>query len=278
MKRPIAMGYGLALGAALLFGFGCALTNYELITDRDGNIVNTKGNAYIRGQFGQIATVWPDGYDNLIWYVDQKSNGDRKLSTVNYFTTGTEDQFKDDLYCSPDWSGCKVVTADDPEIGDVDEFDYTVNPQCDGYRSLRLALLISSTRYYGECGRTRNGDRSLKMLALANSLTPVEIDGAMWLRGNLSALNSSLVLNNRNGGTYAVPITSEIGITANFAKRRMLVDMTNPNNRTLAESVINWNATHPGPELEATITVNGIEFVFHTKLMKSAGSWPKLHY
>jgi hypothetical protein len=275
MRRTLRVGFGLAFAASILLGFGCALTNYELITDGDGKIVNTKGNAYIK-QFMQIATAYPDGNDNLIWYVDQKQNGDRKLSTVNYFTTGTANPFKDDLYCSPDWSGCKVATANDPEVGDVDDYDYAVNTHCSGYRS--LSLLVSTTRYYGECGRTRRGDRSLKMLALANTMTPVQIDGATWLRGNLNALNTSFVLDNRKGSTYALPITSEIGVTANFASRRMILDLTNPNNRRLAEDAIHWSNAHAGDGVEATIRVNGSDFVFRTKLMNNASSWPQLHY
>jgi hypothetical protein len=275
MRKPVTIGFGLAFALSLLSGFGCALTNYELITDGDGNIVNTKGNAYIK-QFMQTATAYPDGNDNLIWYVDQKGNGDRKLSTVNYFTTGTQNPFKDDLYCSPDWGGCRVVTANDPEFGDVDDYDYSVNTHCSGYRS--LSLLVSTTRYYGECGKTRASNRSLKMLALANTMTPVQLNGSTWLRGSLNALNTSLVLDNRNGSTYTLPITSEIGITANFATRRMIVDLTNPNNRSLAENAIIWSNAHPGVGVEATLRVNGSDFVFHTKLMNNARNWPQLHY
>jgi hypothetical protein len=275
MKKRAAFLFGSAFAISLLMGFGCALTNYELITDSDGRIVNTKGNAYIK-QFFQTATVYPDGNDNLIWYVDQKPNGDRKLSTVNYFTTGTQNPVRDDLYCSPDWAGCKVATANDPEVGDLDDYDYTVNPHCSGYRS--LSLLISTTRYYGECGRARNTDRAGKMIGLAGSLTPVQIDGKTWLRGNLSALNSTMVLNNRNGSVVTLPITSDIGFTASLATRRMILDLTNPNNRALAQNAIDWSQSHPGPGIEATVNVNGIDFVFHTKLMDNAGSWPDLHY
>jgi hypothetical protein len=275
MRKTVTVGFGLAFAASLLLGAGCALTNYELITDGDGNVVNTKGNAYIK-QFFQTATAYPDGTDNLIWYVDQKANGDRKLSTVNYFTTGTAEPFKDDLYCSPDWSGCKVATANDPEVGDVDDYDYAVNPSCSGYRS--LSLLVSTTRYYGECGKTRASSRSLKMLALASTMTPVQINGATWLRGSLNALNTSLVLNNRNGSACTLPITSEIGVTANFATRRLILDLTNPNNRSLAENAINWSNAHPGVGVEATLRVNGSDFVFHTKLMNNARNWPQLHY
>ena len=70
----------MAFVAAAAMGFGCALTNYELITDNDfGGTVNTNGKAYVR-QFSQVATEWPDGVDNFIWFADQKANGDRTLA------------------------------------------------------------------------------------------------------------------------------------------------------------------------------------------------------
>ena len=290
MKKLLTFGFGFAFAVSMLTGFGCALTNYELITDNDqgqsgqkgkghghnngGGVVDTAGNAYVR-QSSQAATTYPDGTDNLIWFVDQKKNGDRKLSTVNYFTTQGS-PFKDDLYCSPDWGGCKVSTSDDPEIGDVDDYDYHANPNCLGYRS--LSLLVSTTRYYGECGRTQTTDRATKMIALANNMTPVQYNGATWLRTNLSALNTSLVLNNHNGSIYALPITSQIGITVNFSTRQMMLDMTNPNNRNLAQNAINWNNAHPGRGIEATITINGNDFVYHVKATNNASSWPQLHY
>lgn len=275
MKKLLAFGFGFAFAASMLTGFGCALTNYQLITDNDsGGVVNTAGNAYIK-QSSQVATLYPDGADNLIWYVDQKANGDRTLSTVNYFTTSGS-PFKDDLYCSPDWAGCKVSVSQDPEVGDVDDYDYNANFHCSGARS--LSLLVSTTRYYGECGRAQATDRATRMIALANDMTPVQMNGATWLHTNLSALNTSLVLNNRNGSVYALPMTSQIGVTANLAKRQMFVDLSNPNNRNLAQNVINWSKAHPGPGLETTLTVSGNDFVGHMKLMNSASNWPALHY
>ena len=275
MSRRVTVLFGSVFAISLLTGFGCALSNYELITDSDGRIVNTKGNAYIR-QFAQVATAYPDGNDDLLWYVDQKANGDRKLSTVNYFTTvDDETPTKDELYCSPDWSGCKVATANDPEVGDIDDYDYTVNPHCSGYRSLSLA--IATTRYYGECGRARNTNRAAKLVGMASTFSPVTIDGRTWLRGSLSALNSALVLNDRKGSAFSVPLTADVGITMQLASRRMILDLTNPNNRDVAQNAVDWASAHHGP-VEAVITVNGNDFVFHVKPMNNATSWPSLRY
>jgi hypothetical protein len=263
-----------AIAAAM--GFGCAITNYELIVDEDqGGVVNTNGKAYIR-QFSQVATTWPDGNDNLLWFVDQKANGDRTLTTYNYATSVTGDPFMDDLYCSPEWNGCALATADDPETGDVDDFDYRLNANCSGFRS--LSLLVSTTRYYGECGRSAVTDRTMRMIGLASQMTPVQYNGATWLRTNLTARNTSIVLNNNNGSAFALPMTSQIGVTANFAQRRMILDLSNPNNRNLAQSAINWNNAHPGPNVTATISVEGQPTVFRVKANANANGWPQVHY
>lgn len=275
MKKLLSLGFGFVFAAAMLTGFGCALTNYETIFDNDngyGNPVNTAGNAHVN-QSSQIALIYPDGTDNLQWYVDQKANGDQTLSTVNFHRDyPAESPFVDDSYCSPDWSGCKVSVSH----SGGDTFDYAANPSCSGYRS--LSLLVSTTRYYGECGRAQTGNRATQMLALANGMTPVEVNGKTWLHSNLSALNTSVVLNNRNGSIYALPITSQIGVTANFAKRQVMLDLSNPNTGNLAQNGINWSNAHPGPSIGATLTVDGISRTFDTKLMANASTWKQIHY
>lgn len=266
-----------ALAMAAVMGWGCAITNYSLITDNDvDGVVNTAGKAYVRDSGFFVATIWPDGNDNILNFVDQKVNGDRSLSTSNFFTTGTDSPFKDDLYCSSDWAGCAVTTSNDPEVGDVDDYDYTFNTHCSGARS--MSLLLSTSRYYGECGRAQISDRSLKLISLANEMTPVQYRGATWLRGTLSALNTSIVLDNQNGSIYSLPVTSQISVLANLGQRRLLVDMTNPNNRNLAQTAINWNNAHPGPGVHATITVNGNDFQYHVKATQNSNSWPTLHF
>ena len=265
----------MAFVAAAAMGFGCALTNYELITDNDvGGTVNTNGKAYVR-QFAQFATEWPDGVDNFIWFADQRANGDRTLTTYNWETT-IDNLFKDDLYCSPEWNGCALVTANDPEVGDVNDFDYAYNPNCSGFRS--LAFLVSTTRYYGECGRIAAGDRSVKLIQLANEMKPVTINGATWLRSNLNALNTSIVVDNKNGSAFAVPMTGQVGLSFNLAKKRMILDMTNPNNRNVLQSFLNWNRAHPGPSVDATITINGVASSFHVKAAANANSLAQSHY
>jgi hypothetical protein len=258
----------LACAVALTMGFGCALTDYDLITDNENGSapVNTNGKAYVKFS-SQIATTYPDGTDNLYWACDQSTSGDRVLTTYNYFTTGG-DPFLGDLYCTPDRGGCALVTAQDPQTGDVDPFDYTYNKNCSGLRS--LSLLLGSSRYYGECGRVASSDRVLKVLALANQMDSVNIDGRTWLHGNLSALNTSVVVN-KGGSAYALPITGQLGMFVDAPRRHVLVDASNPLASTMVKNLVNFNNSHNGSGMTGTITLNGVSAETRFSLTKNAG-------
>lgn len=258
----------LACAVALTMGFGCALTDYDLIVDNQyGGTVNTNGKAYVKFS-SQIATTFPDGTDNLYWACDQKPNGDRVLTTYNYFTTGG-DPFLDDLYCTPDRGGCAVVTAQDPQTGDVDPFDYSWNQNCSGSRS--LSLLLGSSRYYGECGRVRSSDRVLKGLALANQMDAVNINGRTWLHGNLSALNTSAIFN-KGGSAYSLPITGQLGLFVDAPARRVTIDASNPLTATMVKNLVNFNNSHNGNGMTGEVTLNGVSSgTTNFSLTKNAG-------
>ena len=276
--RPLStVAFGVVFAAALVSGAGCALTNYELITDTEGDPINTLGSAYVK-QESQFATAYPDGTDNLIWYVDQKRNGDRKLYTVNYFTPpGHPDPFKDDQYCQPDWMRCRIVTADDPENGDVDEFDYRDHTNCPGFRS--LLFLTSATRELGECGRIATVGNAVKMLGLASGMTAVKVNGATWLEKTLSESNTSIVLDNRIGGVYKVPLTTTASVRANFTKRQVLLDLTNPDMKAVFLDAIAWSNAHPSPNgFVATLTIDGVDLTYRVKFARDAAANVARHY
>ena len=70
----------LAFCLLLVAGFGCAITNYGIITDNDqvsngqgSGVVDTKGKAKLF-ESSQIATIWPDGTDELFSMIDQKAD------------------------------------------------------------------------------------------------------------------------------------------------------------------------------------------------------------
>jgi hypothetical protein len=195
----------------LLAGTGCAVTDYGVITDNDqvragqdnpGEIVNTNGKAH-HYECSSIATIWPDGTDELFSFVDQQADGTSTITTYNNFSTGDEPTFHSDLYCNTDWSGCAIFTA--PDDNDVNLFDGTTNTNCSGARS--LSLLLSTGRYYGECGR-RNAKFTLdqKMAALnrAELARRFGRNGLLW---RAAASNTSLrATNAETGQTFEIPL------------------------------------------------------------------------
>lgn len=215
MKKLFYLGFALVLAA----GVGCAITDYPIITDNDqglgdgGGIVNTNGKAHLITS--QVATLWPDGADELFSQVDQKVNGDQTITTYNNYST-MYPIFHDDLYCNPDWQGCAIVTAPNPAVGDADPFDYSWNQSCGGSRSLSL-LVSYGARSYGECGRAAwTYAQKLQVLNAMNQAA----DGTLF--GTINATNFSMVLSGANGSVN-VPVIS----SANYRLlqgRKLLVD------------------------------------------------------
>jgi hypothetical protein len=234
----------LGFCAVLAMGVGCAITNYELITDNDqykngSTVVSTNGKAII--MTGQVATIWPDGTDMLFTMVDQKANGDRTLTTYNWFATGDIPTFKDNTYCNPDWVGCAIITAPDPEVGDTDLFDPGfdgTNENCSGERS--LSVLLSTTRYYGECGRVH---QNLTPAQRAMALQMVQATELGYF-GKFDASDTSFFLTNTSGTTYNLPVFAG-SFDLEWAARNVALDLTNPNVATTlryADNVVKQSA------------------------------------
>lgn len=251
-----------AFAALLAFGTGCALTNYSLITDNDqvsnGNgsgVVNTNGKALVLLK-NFVATEYPDGTDQLFSMVDQKANGDRTITTYNNFSTGDEPVFRDDLYCNPDWQGCAIFTAPDPEEGDVDPFDGALNVNCTGARS--LAYLWNTARnYYGECGRAPLAltDR----LALANMGRLGTFGGREGLFYSVDRRNTRLHLDNNAGSVVEIPLTGDLSVVAFAGARNHLrVDATNPLLGNVGRRVADFLEDHGTGTTTVTLTYNGI--------------------
>lgn len=252
MKKYFLFGVAIAL----TMGFGCAITDYSLITDNDvGGTVQTAGKAYIK-QSSQIAFIYPDGTDNMVWHVDQAASGDRTLYTGNFHDSNypAQSPFKDDLYCSPDWSGCSIVTASDPQVGDTDIYDYSFNPQCSGART--VSLLTATGRYYGECGRAK-ANRMQNILNLANQMTPVTQNGTTWLKGVVNSSNLTYIIDNNNGASASFGPASDIVVMVNN-NRRATVDMSNPVIGQQLSRVHSWIVAHPGSHQTITAVYNGM--------------------
>ncbi|MCU0224900.1 MAG: hypothetical protein MUF27_12720 [Acidobacteria bacterium] len=164
----------IALLAA--FSLGCAITDYPVIfdtrgADADGVMTGQYDLAYI--VTSQVATIWDDGSDELFTLVSQDWKGDQWLKTYNNYDPSGIINFLDQTYCDPtfDSSFCAIATAWNPDLpnayphGDQgagynnvdDVFDYVLDLNCNGARS--LSLLVSYTSRYGECGSSVWADR-----------------------------------------------------------------------------------------------------------------------
>lgn len=259
MRKLFYLGFCLVLA----MGVGCAITDYELMSDSySGEIINTNGKADIIPS-SQVATIWPDGADNLFSMVDQKADGDRTITTYNFFTTdGT--YFFDTTYCSPDWTGCAIWTAPDPEVGDVDSFDGAWNQNCAGSRS--LGYLVATTRYYGECGRASMSVQERMQLFDAGTL----LDD-FTLAYNLNAGNTSLFFDNNSGVKSLIPFLGNIGVELNIrGNREMTIRVDNPLFSNTMNAAADWVDTYGTGMTTVTLSFNGIEKNFSTKILSDS--------
>lgn len=199
----------LAFCLVLVAGFGCAVTNYGTIVDNDqvangqgSGVVNTAGKAHLI-ESSQIATIWPDGTDELFSMIDQKADGTATITTYNNFSTGGFPTFHDDMYCNAAWSGCAIFTAPDDNVGSI--FDGSTNTSCAGVRS--LSVLLSSGRYYGECGSAEARLSVQDKIGLIDSAVAAKAYGRNGLLWNLDSRNTTITAKNLdNGLTVNVPL------------------------------------------------------------------------
>lgn len=189
----------LAFIAVLAMSFGCAITNYPVVTDTEndaaGFVVNTNGQASIVPS-SQVITLFPDQNVELHSAVDQDGAGNQTLWTYSNISFGSP-KFLGYTYCQPDFNGCWVAKAPNPVAGDSDIFDYTWNTSCNGADA--LSLLVSFGARTAECGRTaplKKGD-ILKLADVLSTFRPASrygLDGwSLTLhRGNLNVTATSL--------------------------------------------------------------------------------------
>jgi len=139
-----------------VLALGCAITDYPVIFDTRG----ADDNGVMFGQYdlayiipsGQVATLWDDGSDELFTLVSQDWIGDQWLKTYDNFDPTQTIMFLDQTYCDPtyDKSFCAITVAWNPDIAGDDTFDYVLNMDCQGARS--LSVLASMGSRLGECG------------------------------------------------------------------------------------------------------------------------------
>jgi hypothetical protein len=264
MRKVFYLGFCLVL----VMGVGCAITDYQIITDNDQLInqqyanatVNTNGKAHIRSF--QIALIFGDGADEIINFVDQKTNGDRTMTTYNNFSTfgGPGPTFHDDLYCNPDWQGCAIWTSHDPPGGfdragvGYSAYDGRWNQNCNGARS--IVYLVGTTRqsrgYYndGECGRTQHSLAEYTQLLNMGELGAFGGRPGLWYM--LDSSNTNYSVNGVNIPVVQTPI---------FLSPKMrlgMINMTSPLH-ALSMNAVN-QVIDNGDVVQFDLYYNGIGF------------------
>ncbi len=259
--------YG-ALSVAVAAGLGCAVTDYPIITDNDqvangqgSGIVNTNGKAHIDAGLRTLGVVWSDGVDELFSHVDQKSDGTATLTTYNNFSSDPI-VLHADIYCNPDWNGCSIFTA--PDNNDANIFDGTLNPNCSGARS--LSTLLSTTRYYGECGRERLSlqDR-IALLNMGRLGSAHGMEGLFY-----TATPQNLTVQVSNGaGSQILPFSGSLDLAV-FTGRTGSLDLQNPLLRNSADSLLQFIESTGDDRIEFTLGYNGISRTFKTRILVDA--------
>jgi hypothetical protein len=264
MRKVFYLGFCLVL----VMGVGCAITDYQIITDNDQIItnqsanatVNTNGRAHIRSF--QIALIFGDGADEIINFVDQKTNGDRTMTTYNNFSTfaGPGPTFHDDLYCNPDWQGCAIWTSHDPPGGfdragvGYAAFDGRYNTNCNGARSIifLVSTLRQSRGFYndGECGRANHTLQDYVQFLNMGEFGMYAGRAGLWYF--LDSSNTNYSINGVN-----IPVV-QTPVFMNIKQRQMAIDMTSPLHALSMNSVN--QVISPGDVFDLDLYYNGIGF------------------
>ena len=265
MKKIFYLGFCVALAA----GVGCAISDYQIITDNDQAFsgqqatnftVNTNGKAHIRSF--QIALIFADRTEEAINFVDQKTNGDRTLTTYsNNSTIGAGGPtFHDDLYCNPDWTGCAVWTSHDPPGGfdrngaGFAAFDGRFNVNCAG---AGISQIFATTRNNrgnyndGECGRS-NVEQVQRMITLMNMGELRQFGDEAMLFYDIDQNNTNYIVNGTN-----IPLSASwVALDPNG--RRAAVARQSPQWARSMRAVS--AAIDVGNAYDISITYNGIQF------------------
>ena len=257
----------------LMIGVGCAITDYDIITDNDQGsgsdpaqgIVNTNGKAKITPSI-QVATLYNDGRDEMFSMIDQKADGTGTITTYNNYSTGDGATFHDDLYCNPDWNGCAANTS--PDNNDEFLFDGSRNSNCSGARS--LSCLVSSSRYYGECGRFGLGNKMdlASKMDLLNTFELGKVGSRQALIKSITPQNLLIILE-KDGETIHLPTFGgyEVGL---FADRKMYVDATNSLNRRNYDTAAAIVDRYGPGQYAMTIEVDGISATWQVSPLSAA--------
>ncbi len=216
--------------AALVLAVGCAVTDYPVITDSRGDysgVIRTGHKAYIEPT-SQVATIYPDGSDELFSMVYQNQYGDQKLYTFNNFDPTGSVNLMDFVYCDWRYDGCEITRAWNPANSAVDNsMDYEFFPDCSGARS--LSLLLQESGRVGECGDGLAWAGRQGLASEFANLATTTWRGTTAYIVPVDSSNTTIALTAGNGATQTVPLFGSFNMFVN-EKGQTIVPMT-PNTR-----------------------------------------------
>ncbi len=247
----------------LAVGTGCALTDYPVITDKDGgeplpgHIVNTNGKTHVKEFTTMYAVDTGQGWFSNHWFVDQKADGTHTSITTQlagpYATSDLA--FVDEKYCSPDNIGLGQAlawTASDPPGGTPScAFDGSPGPAASN-----LFFLYCGIRYYGECGRDELS--TADMLQVANM---GRVGSSMGMEGlflDFNAKNLTVVIDNNAGYVSTIPVRGSATSFYSNSHKAGWLDITNPLIGSSGRAYADFLANHGTGGMKATVIYNGI--------------------
>jgi len=256
MKKLLFFALLLALVA------GCAVTDYPVITDTRGaftGIIRTGHKAYIVPT-SSVATIYPDGSDELFSMVSQNQYGDQKIYTFDNFDPTAVGNLLDQTYCDWRYDGCELARAtNNNNPADVVD-DYEFFPDCAGARS--LSMLYQPVSRIGECGdKGFWGDKQKFMGEFANLATTTWRGGTSYIIPIDSSNTSVSLTTNRT--TEAVPLFGSFNMFIND-KFQIMVPVT-PN----ARHELRWLSSfveQNGAKVNASVDYNSLSTSFQVTL------------
>jgi hypothetical protein len=243
---------------AQAFALGCALVDYPVIEDSRGDyegIIRTGHKAYIQPTF-RVATLYPDGSDEIFWMVYQNSYGDQKLYTFNNYDPSGAVSFLDQTYCDWKFEFCEVSRAWNP-IQNDDEFDYEFFPDCSGWRSILTIVGLAPFQRVGECGdRVALGGGAQALAGMLANLDETTWRGERAYHLPIDADRFSATLESAGGTVSAMPVFGKYDLVVTD-ELEYIVPMT-PNSRHQLSWVQGWVAEH-GHEATMRFSYQGFE-------------------
>jgi hypothetical protein len=244
-----------ALIGAFVLSLGCAITNYPVMYDdagaADDFVVDSwYDKAYIIPS-GGVATLWPDGSDELFTLVAQNWTGDQTLYTYNNYDPSSALNFLDQTYCDPtNQDDCAIWTASNPDLPDAypfgekngmdDIFDGVYDGSCFGSRS--LSILVSYGSRIGECGSGFWAEDKQGTAFELSILEQVEWRGATWYHLPVDSSLMSVEMTDMNGNSTMMPIFGRYN--GYFDEYLRLAIPVTPNARYQMRWLNQWLANH----------------------------------